>query len=43
MAPITVLDINDIIKYQRNRYPVLLIDKIVELDPGKYAKGINIK
>ena len=41
MVPNTVLDINDILKHQRNRYPVLLIDKIVELDPGKYAKGIK--
>ena len=37
----TVLDIKEIIKHQRNRYPVLLIDRIVELDPGKYAKGIK--
>ena len=26
-----VLDINEIIKHQRNRYPVLLIDKILDL------------
>ena len=41
MGNSTVLDIKEIIKHQRNRYPVLLIDKIVELDPGKYAKGIK--
>lgn len=33
------LDINQIIKYQRNRYPVLLIDTIEELIPGKTAIG----
>jgi 3-hydroxyacyl-[acyl-carrier-protein] dehydratase len=37
----TELDIIDIIKYQRNRYPVLLIDKVVDLNPGKSAVGIK--
>ena len=36
-----VLDINKIIKHQRNRYPVLLIDKITEIEPGKSAKAIK--
>ena len=31
----TELDIIDIIKHQRNRYPVHLIDKVVE---GKYIR-----
>lgn len=35
------LDIIDIIKHQRNRYPVLLIDKVEELTPGKSAIGIK--
>lgn len=35
------LDINEIIKYQRNRYPVLLIDKIINLKPGVSATGIK--
>lgn len=35
------MDINDIIKHQRNRYPVLLIDKIIDLVPGERATGIK--
>ncbi len=35
------LDIKEIIKHQRNRYPVLLIDKIVDLVPGERATGIK--
>lgn len=35
------LDIKDIIKHQRNRYPVLLIDKVIDLEPGKSAVGIK--
>lgn len=35
------LDINEILKHQRNRYPVLLIDKIVDLVPGERATGIK--
>jgi 3-hydroxyacyl-[acyl-carrier-protein] dehydratase len=38
---VTELDIIDIIKHQRNRYPVLLIDKVVDLKPGKSAVGIK--
>lgn len=35
------LDIRAIIKHQRNRYPVLLIDKIIALVPGERATGIK--
>ena len=35
------LDINDIMRYQRNRYPVLLIDKVIDLQPGKSAVGVK--
>jgi 3-hydroxyacyl-[acyl-carrier-protein] dehydratase len=38
---VPVMDIRAIIKHQRNRYPVLLIDKIVELVPGERATGIK--
>lgn len=44
MAKVTKLpamDIKAIIKHQRNRYPVLLIDKIVELTPGEHATGVK--
>ena len=34
-------DINQIIDCQRNRYPVLLIDKITSLIPGEKAIGIK--
>lgn len=33
------LGINEIIKHQRNRYPVLLIDRIDKLIPGELAVG----
>ena len=36
-----VMDIKAIIKHQCNRYPVLLIDKIVDLVPGECATGIK--
>ncbi len=35
------MDIRAIIKHQRNRYPVLLIDKIVDLIPGERATGVK--
>ncbi|MEB3213083.1 MAG: 3-hydroxyacyl-ACP dehydratase FabZ [Leptolyngbyaceae bacterium] len=35
------LDISAIIRHQRNRYPVLLIDKITDITPGKRATGIK--
>jgi len=37
----TAMDIKLIIEHQRNRYPVLLIDKIVDLVPGERATGIK--
>lgn len=33
------VDINDVLKFQPNRYPFLMIDRLTELEPGKYAKG----
>ena len=41
LAKVPAMDIKAIIKHQRNRYPVLLVDKIVELEPGKRATGIK--
>lgn len=35
------MDIRAIIKHQRNRYPVLLVDKIIDIEPGKRATGIK--
>ncbi|NBO19789.1 MAG: beta-hydroxyacyl-ACP dehydratase, partial [Proteobacteria bacterium] len=35
------MDIRAIIKHQRNRYPVLLIDKILDLVPGERAIGVK--
>jgi 3-hydroxyacyl-[acyl-carrier-protein] dehydratase len=35
------MDIRAIIRHQRNRYPVLLIDKITDLVPGERATGIK--
>ena len=35
------MDIKAIIKHQRNRYPILLIDKIVELAQGERATAIK--
>jgi 3-hydroxyacyl-[acyl-carrier-protein] dehydratase len=35
------LDIKQIIHHQRNRYPVLLVDKIVDLVPGDCATGVK--
>jgi 3-hydroxyacyl-[acyl-carrier-protein] dehydratase len=36
-----VIEINEIQNILPHRYPFLLIDRIVELDPGKSAKGIK--
>ena len=33
--------LEDIIKIQQNRYPLLFVDKIVDLKPGKTAIGIK--
>jgi len=35
------LDINEIMKIIPHRYPFLLIDRILELDPGKKAVGLK--
>ena len=37
----TPFDINYIRQHQQNRYPVLLVDRLTELVPGKTAKGIK--
>lgn len=37
----TAFDIKGIIQHQRNRYPVLLIDKILSIEPGKAARGLK--
>ena len=34
-------DINGIIRHQRNRYPVLLIDRVTVVDPGKSASAVK--
>jgi 3-hydroxyacyl-[acyl-carrier-protein] dehydratase len=39
-APVA-FDIKGIIRHQRNRYPVLLIDRILAVEPGKTAKGLK--
>lgn len=33
------LNCNELLKYQPNRYPFLMIDHVDEVVPGKYAKG----
>lgn len=35
------LDINKIISYQRNRYPLLFIDKIIDHKPGKSVTAVK--
>lgn len=35
------LDITQIREYQQNRYPVLLIDRIIEAKPGVWARGVK--
>ncbi len=37
----TIVDIKKIIKSLPHRYPFLLVDKIIELDPGKSAIGVK--
>ena len=39
--PVTTLDIKQILACQRNRYPVLFLDKVVDLVPGVRATGIK--
>lgn len=36
-----ILDIPEIQKFQRNRHPLLFIDKIIKLIPGKEAQGLK--
>lgn len=36
-----MIDINEIMKILPHRYPFLLIDRIVELEPGTSARGIK--
>ncbi|MBI5682795.1 MAG: 3-hydroxyacyl-ACP dehydratase FabZ [Deltaproteobacteria bacterium] len=36
-----MIDINEILKILPHRYPFLLVDKIVEFEAGKMAKGIK--
>ena len=33
------LNADELLKYQPNRYPFLMIDRVTEVLPGKYAKG----
>jgi len=40
-APGRVFNINEIMKILPHRYPFLLVDRVIEIDPGK--KGIGIK
>ena len=37
----SIMDIKAIIKHQCNRYPGLLLDKIVELVPGERGTGLK--
>lgn len=36
-----MMTVNDIMKFLPHRYPFLLVDRIVELQPGVSAKGIK--
>ena len=36
-----IIDINEILNILPHRYPFLLVDKVVELEAGKRAKGIK--
>lgn len=37
----TLLDVNKIMEYLPHRYPFLLVDKVVGLEPGKSLTGIK--
>lgn len=39
MEKLLNLDVPKIMQYQRNRYPVLLLDMVTEVVPGEYAKS----
>ena len=36
-----MIDINTILKILPHRYPFILVDRILELDPGKHIVGIK--
>lgn len=36
-----VFGINEIIDFQQNRYPMLFVDKVVSINPGKSATGLK--
>ena len=36
-----MLDVNEIMKLLPHRYPFLLVDRIVEIDPGKKIVGLK--
>jgi len=38
---VSMIDINEILNILPHRYPFLLVDKVVELEAGKRAKGIK--
>lgn len=35
------MDINDILEYLPHRYPILLVDRVLECEPGKRIVGIK--
>lgn len=37
MSDVKKININDILLFQKNRYPYLFIDKVTKLTPGKHA------
>lgn len=41
MAMDKVLEVTDIMEILPHRYPMLLVDRIIELEPMKYAVGIK--
>ena len=36
-----MMNINDIMKYMPHRYPFLLVDRIIDLQPGEHITGIK--
>ena len=36
-----ILEVTDIMEILPHRYPMLLVDRIIELDPMKYAIGVK--
>ena len=37
----TIMDVTQIRKFLANRYPVLLVDRVVQLEPGKSITAIK--